>query len=107
MTRYSIQPRDRIFVKGYGFSSFAKNMGKNNGENISKNWRGEYSQKLPYHAKQLATCAFKNTEKIVIQKTAEAASDSNGNKIVNRITKVSQNSQKVIQRQLQMRMIKK
>ena len=26
--RYSIKPRDRICVKGYGFSSFAKNMGK-------------------------------------------------------------------------------
>ena len=26
MTRYSVQPRDRIFVKGYGFLSFAKSM---------------------------------------------------------------------------------
>ena len=26
--RYSIQPRYRMFVKGYGFLSFAKNMGK-------------------------------------------------------------------------------
>ena len=25
---YSIEPRDRIYVKGYGFWSFAKNMGK-------------------------------------------------------------------------------
>ena len=33
MTRYSFQPRDRVLVKGYGFLSFAKNMGKN----ISKN----------------------------------------------------------------------
>ena len=24
MTRYSVQPRDRKFVKGYGFLSFAK-----------------------------------------------------------------------------------
>ena len=29
MTHYSVQPRYRIFVKGYGFFSFAKNMGKN------------------------------------------------------------------------------
>ena len=29
MTRYSVQPRDQIFVKGYGYLSFAKNMGKN------------------------------------------------------------------------------
>ena len=27
--RYSIVPRDRIHVKGYGFLSFTKNMGKN------------------------------------------------------------------------------
>ena len=32
---YSVQPRDRIFVKGYGFLSFAKNMGKN----IGNVWR--------------------------------------------------------------------
>ena len=36
MTRYSVQPTDRIIVKGYGFMSFAKNMGKNVGKNISK-----------------------------------------------------------------------
>ena len=28
MMRYSVQPRDRIFEKGYGFLYFAKNMGK-------------------------------------------------------------------------------
>ena len=27
--RYSIEPRDRIYVKGYGFLSFTKNIGKN------------------------------------------------------------------------------
>ena len=27
--RYSIEPKDRTYVKGYGFLSFAKNMGKN------------------------------------------------------------------------------
>ena len=26
--RYSTEPRDRIYVKGYEFLSFAKNMGK-------------------------------------------------------------------------------
>ena len=29
MTQYSVQPRERIFVKDYKFLSFAKNMGKN------------------------------------------------------------------------------
>ena len=32
MTRYSVQSRDQIFVKGYGFLSLAKNMGKNVGK---------------------------------------------------------------------------
>ena len=32
----SVQPWDRIFVKSYGFLSFAKSMSKNIGENISK-----------------------------------------------------------------------
>ena len=27
--RYSIEPKDRIYVKGYGFLSFTRNMGKN------------------------------------------------------------------------------
>ena len=52
MMCYSIEPRDRIFLKGYGFLSFAKNMSKNIGKNISKNLNSKYSQKLPDHAKQ-------------------------------------------------------
>ena len=36
MWHYSDQPRDRIFVKGYGILSFARNMGKNIGKNLSK-----------------------------------------------------------------------
>ena len=28
MTSYSVQPRDRVFVKGYGFLSFVRNFGK-------------------------------------------------------------------------------
>ena len=34
-----------MFVKGYGFLSFAKIMGKNIGQKISKNLCGKYSQK--------------------------------------------------------------
>ena len=37
MMRYSIGPREGIFVKGYGFCSFAKNMGKYINKNLSKN----------------------------------------------------------------------
>ena len=45
MARYSVQPRDRIFVKAYRFLSFAKNVGKNIGKNISKTLCGKYNQK--------------------------------------------------------------
>ena len=41
MTCYSVQPRDQIFVKVYGFLSFAKNMGKNICKNVSKNLSGK------------------------------------------------------------------
>ena len=37
MMRYSFHPREIIFAKGYGFLSFAKNIGKNIGKNLSKN----------------------------------------------------------------------
>ena len=59
MTHYSVQPSDRIFMKGYGFLSFAKNMGKNIGKIISKNLSSKYSQKLFDHAKQSTTDALK------------------------------------------------
>ena len=35
MTRYSVQPRPQIFVKGYWFLSADKYMGRNVGKNIS------------------------------------------------------------------------
>ena len=46
MMRYPVQPRDQLFVKGYGFLTFAKNMGKSIGKSISKDLSGKYSQKL-------------------------------------------------------------
>ena len=46
-------------------------------------------QKLLDHAKKFATDALKTTSKRGIQKTAEATGDYIGNKITNRITKVS------------------
>ena len=69
--RYSTQPRDRILVKGYGFSSFEKNMGKNIGKNISKNLIGKYTQKFLDNAEQFTTDVFKATSKKLIQKVAE------------------------------------
>ena len=53
MMKYSVQPRDQIFVKGYGFLSFAKNMGKKIGKNISKKLSCKYSQRLLNHGKKI------------------------------------------------------
>ena len=89
MTRHSVQSRDRIFVKGYGFLSSAKNMGENNGIYITKNLSGQYSQDSLDNAKKFATDALKTASKRVLQKTAEGTGDLIGNKITNRITKVS------------------
>ena len=36
--RYSIERRDRVYVKGYGFLSFAKNMGKSSSNKYSQNF---------------------------------------------------------------------
>ena len=93
MMRYSVQPRDRIFVKGYGFLSFPKNMGKNIGKNISKILSGKYNQKFLDHAKQSATDVIEISSKRAIQKAAEATGDLIGNNTSDRITKASKTSQ--------------
>ena len=79
--RYSIEPRNRIYVKGYGFLSFAKNMGK-----ILSN---KYGQKLLDSAKKSTTDAIKIASKRAIKKTAEGTGDLIGNKIADKITSVS------------------
>ena len=88
MMCYSVQPRDRIFVKGYGFLSFAKNMGENIGKNIRKNLSTKYSQKILDHIKRSGTDALRTTSKRVIKKTAEATGDLIGNKIADVVAKL-------------------
>ena len=76
-----MEPRDRIYAKGYGFLSFAKNMGKG--------LSNKYGQKTFDSAKTSTTDAIKTASKRAIQKTAEATSDLIGNKIADKITSVS------------------
>ena len=57
--RYSIEPRDIIYVKGYGFLSFAKNIGKH--------LSNKYGQKLLDSVKKSTTDAIKTTSKKAIQ----------------------------------------
>ena len=84
--RYSIEPRDRIYVKGHGFLSFAKNMGTH--------LSNKYSQKLLDTAKASATDAVKTASKRAIQKTAKATADLIGNEIADKITSVSEKNTK-------------
>ena len=65
--RYSIEPRDRVYVKEYGFMSSAKNVGKNL---INK-----YSQKIIDTLKKSATNAIETASQRAIQKTAKATGD--------------------------------
>ena len=53
MMRYSVQTSDQIFVKGYGFLSFAKNMGKDITKNKSQSLSGKYSQKPLWSCKKI------------------------------------------------------
>ena len=67
--RHSIEPRDRVYVKGYEFMSFARSMSN------------KYGKILLNTAKKSGTDAIKTASKRAIQKTAEATGDLVGNKI--------------------------
>ena len=79
--RYSIESRDRIYLKGYGFLSFAKNMGKS--------LSNKYGQKRLDSAKKSTTDAIKTASKKAIQKTVEATGDLIGNIIADKVTSIS------------------
>ena len=75
--RYSIEPKERRYVKGYGLLSFTRNL------------NNEYGQKLVDYAKKSATDASKIASKRAFQKEAEATGDLIGSKIADKITSYS------------------
>ena len=79
--RYPIEPRKRRYVKGYGFLSFAKNIGRN--------LNNKFGQKLDDTAKKYVTDPLKIAGKRAIQKTAEAFGDFVGNTIANKFASIS------------------
>ena len=85
---YSIEPRDRMYVKGYGFLSFAKNNWKNTTK-VAKSMKNKHSQKLRDSAKKSTTDAIKTASKRTIHKTAEATGDLIGNKNADKVTNIS------------------
>ena len=107
MTRYSVQPRDRIFVKGYAFLSYPKNMGKNIGKNTGKNLSGKYSQKLLDHAKKLQQMHLKLLKKEQFKKQQKQLVIWLVIKLLIKSRGFQKGRNKLIQKQLQMSMIKK
>ena len=73
--------REIIYVKGYGFLSFAKNM--------DKNLSNKYGQKPFDSTKKSTTNAIKTALKKAIQEAAEATGDLIGNKVADKITSAS------------------
>ena len=97
--RYSIEPRERRYVKGYDFMSFARNFGNKYGKKLMNtaiktgtNFNSKYGEKLTDTAiktgKDFATIAGKK----IVHKSAEATGDLIGKKITDKITSASKKS---------------
>ena len=85
--RYSIERRGRIYVKDYGFLSFAKSIATH-ATKVVKTMSNNNSQKLLDSVKKCNENAIKIASKRAIQKTSEEANDDlNVDKIADKITK--------------------
>ena len=80
--RYSIEPKFRKYVKGYGFLSFARKFGN------------KYGKKLMDTATKTGIDAAKTASKRVVQKTAEAITDLIVNKIADKINSIGKPKEK-------------
>ena len=96
--RYSIEPRERRYVKGYGFMSFARNFGNKYGKKLMNtaiktgtNFNSKYAKKLTDTAIKTGKDFAKIAGKKIVHKTAEATGDLIGNKIADKITSGSKN----------------
>ena len=90
--RYSIEPRERTYIKGYGFLFFAKNVSNKYGKKsmntaikTGTNFNSKYGKKITdtgiKTGKHFATIAGKK----IVHKNAEATGDLIGNKIADKI----------------------
>ena len=79
--RYSIEPKERRYVKGYGVLSFARN------------FSDKYSKSLMDKGIDVSKKFAKTAGKKILKKTAKATGDLIGNKIADKITSASKKSQ--------------
>ena len=78
--RYSIEPRERRYVKGYVFMSFARN------------FNDKYGKSLRNASKTFA----KTVGKEILKETAKTTGDLIGNKIADKITAKPHNKDEII-----------
>ena len=78
--RYSIEPRERRYVKGYGFLSFARN------------FSDKYSKSLMDKEVDVSEKFAKTAGKKILKEIAKATGDLIGNKIADKITSASKKS---------------
>ena len=100
MTRCSVQLRERIFVKGYGFLSFTKNMGENISKKFNKNLSSKYSPKLLDHTEQSATDALKTASKERFKKQQKQLVISLEIKLLIRLQESQRIHHRIIQKQM-------
>ena len=93
--KYSIEPKDRIYVKGYIFYLLLKT----HATKVAKNLSNKYSHKPLDTAKKSATDPVKTASKRAIQKAAEATGDLIGNKTADKITNISKKSSRELHSQ--------
>ena len=77
---YSIEPRERRFVKGYGFMSLARNVS-------DKYSKSSMDKGIDVSKKFAKTAGIK-----ILEETAKATGDLIGNKIADKITSASKKS---------------
>ena len=80
--RYSLEPKYRKYVQGYGFLSFVRKFGD------------KYGKKLIDTATKAGIDAAKTASKRVVQKTGEAKRDLIGDKLADKITSVGKSKNK-------------
>ena len=79
--RYSIEPIERRYVKGYGFMSFARN------------FSDKYSKSSMDKGIDVSKKFAKTAGKKILKETAKTTGDLIGNKIADKITSASKKSQ--------------
>ena len=78
--RYSIEPRERRYVKGYNLMSFART------------FSDKYSKSLMDKGIDVSKTFAKTAGKRILKKSAEATGDLIGHKIADKITSASKKS---------------